>query len=120
MQSKTTLVWTKGAVELDTVSNVNFDVTVVIFPWNTELDNTFRDLNNLESLPVLWLLFEKWSEGCFDFVESLFEFWFCWWCLWSVSNGTDAFSWLSVSMQLRNQIFVDCFECFVCIDCCYT
>lgn len=87
MQSKTTLVRTEGRVELNTVAYVDFDFTVVIFPWNTELDNTLRDLNDTQSSFVFWLLFEKWSQSGFDFVESLFEFWFCWWCLESVSNG---------------------------------
>lgn len=58
MQSKTTLVRTEGRVELNTVTYVDFDFTVVIFPWNTELDDTLRDLNNLEGLLVFWLLLE--------------------------------------------------------------
>lgn len=120
VQSETTLVWTEGRVELHTVTYVDFDFTVVIFPWNAELDDTLRDLNDTQSSFVFWLLFEKWSKGCFDFVESLFEFWFCWWCLWSVSNGMDAFPWLSVFMQVTNQIFLECFACsdsFDCFDC---
>ena len=81
VKTETTLVWTESRVELDSETVVDLNFAVVVLPWNTELNKTLRDLDDLEGLLVLWLLLEERSKGRLDLVESLLEFWFSWWCL---------------------------------------
>lgn len=76
MESQTTLVRTQGRVELNSVTTVDLDLSLVVFPGNSELDDSFRDLNDLEALGVFRILLQKRSEGTFDFRQGLFEFGF--------------------------------------------
>jgi hypothetical protein len=59
VESETTLVRAKGGVELYSVSAVDLALALVIFPDNSELNDTLGDGGNLESLLVLWVLLEE-------------------------------------------------------------
>lgn len=59
VQTKTTFVWTEGGVELDSVSTVDLDLVVVVFPDDTELDDAFWDGGDLEGFLVFWVLLEE-------------------------------------------------------------
>ena len=59
MKSQSSLVRTKGAVELDSVPSVNPELAIVVFPDDTELNNALWDGKDLESSFVLWVLFEN-------------------------------------------------------------
>jgi hypothetical protein len=59
VESETALVRTKGRVELDAVTTVDLEVTLVVFPDDTELDNTLRDGGNSKSSAVLGVLLEE-------------------------------------------------------------
>lgn len=59
VESQSSLVWSECAVELYTESTVDLDLVVVIFPDNSELDNSFWDGNDLEGGTVFWVLFEE-------------------------------------------------------------
>jgi len=59
MESETTLVWTQGRVELYTISAVDLNVVLVIFPDNTELDDALGDRDDLEGGLVFGVLFEE-------------------------------------------------------------
>lgn len=43
VQTETTLVWTQSRVELDSVSAVELELSLVIFPDDTELDDALGD-----------------------------------------------------------------------------
>ena len=43
VEAETTLVWTQSRVELDSVSAVQLELSLVIFPNNTELDDALGD-----------------------------------------------------------------------------
>lgn len=64
MEAKTSLVRSQGGVVLNAVSIVDLDLEVVVFPDDTELDDTLRDGSDLESLAVLWVLLKK--RGVFE------------------------------------------------------
>jgi hypothetical protein len=59
MQTETTLVWTEGRVELNTISTVHLDLVLVIFPDNTELDDAFWNGSDLECFLVFGVLLEE-------------------------------------------------------------
>lgn len=59
METETTLVGTEGGVELDTVTAVDLEVAVVVFPDNTELNDTLGDGGNVEGGAVLGVLLEE-------------------------------------------------------------
>jgi len=59
VQTETTLVWTEGGVELNTVSTVHLDLVLVIFPDDTELDDALWDGGDLECFLVFGVLLEK-------------------------------------------------------------
>jgi len=59
VQSETTLVRAKGGVELDTVTTVDLEVTSIILPANTELNNTLGNRDDLEGDAVLGVLLEE-------------------------------------------------------------
>jgi hypothetical protein len=75
VEPEATLVGTKSGVELDTVSTVDLDLAFIIFPDNTELDDTLRNGDDLKSLAELRLLLEKsgvlesGGELCFGIVS---------------------------------------------------
>lgn len=54
---------------LDTIATVDLDFAFIILPENAELDDTFWDLNNLESTFVLGVFLEEGLEGRGDFVD---------------------------------------------------
>jgi hypothetical protein len=64
VQSEAALVRTKCRVELNTVSAVHLDLSFVVLPCDTELDDPLWDGSNLESCLVLWVLLEK--TGMFE------------------------------------------------------
>ena len=59
VETETTLVGAKGGVELDTVTAVDLDVSLVILPDDAELDHTLGDGDDSESLAVLGVLLEE-------------------------------------------------------------
>jgi hypothetical protein len=59
MESQSSLVWAQGRVKLHTVSAVDLDLVLVIFPDDTELDDAFWDGDDLEGGLVLGLLLEE-------------------------------------------------------------
>ena len=59
VQTQTTLVRAKGRVELHAVAAVDLDIAVVVLPDNTELDDTLRDRDDLESGAILGVLLEQ-------------------------------------------------------------
>ena len=59
MESETTLVGTKGGVELNTVTAVDLEGTVVVLPDDAELDYTLGDGGDLERNAVLGVLLEE-------------------------------------------------------------
>ena len=64
MESKTSFVRTQGRVELDTISSVDLHLSLVILPYHSELDHSFRDGSNLEGGLVFGILLEK--RGIFE------------------------------------------------------
>jgi len=63
---------------LDTVASVDMRNTLVVFPHDTELDDTFGDLNDIQSSLVGGIGFEEGLQTLSELVKSLFEFWFRW------------------------------------------
>lgn len=59
MESETTLVRAKGAVELDTEGIVDLALSLVVLPGDTELDDALRDRADLEGLLVLGVLLKQ-------------------------------------------------------------
>jgi len=59
VESKTTLVRTESRVELDSVTTVDLGNTVVVFPDNTELEDTLGDRDDRDNLLKLRALLEK-------------------------------------------------------------
>ena len=53
METKTALVWSDCTVELNAVATVYLNFTVVIYPRNTEHDNTFWFYNAFQKSCVL-------------------------------------------------------------------
>ena len=50
MESESTLVWADGIVELNTVSTVNLDFPIVIFPLYLECEDPIRLYDPIEDL----------------------------------------------------------------------
>jgi hypothetical protein len=48
VETETALIRTKSRVELHTVSTVDLDLSRIVLPYNTELDDTFGDRGNWE------------------------------------------------------------------------
>jgi hypothetical protein len=59
MESQSSLIWAQGRVKLHTVSAVDLDLVLVIFPDNAELDDAFGNGDDLEGGLVLGLLLEE-------------------------------------------------------------
>lgn len=66
-----TLVRTQGRVELDTVTPVDGNRSVVALPSDAELDDTLGDLHHGECLAVLGVLLQERLEGRGDLVDGL-------------------------------------------------
>jgi hypothetical protein len=64
MESQPAFVGTEGRVELNTIAAVHLWLVLVVFPDNTELDDSFGDCHDLESGLVFWVLFEE--SGVFE------------------------------------------------------
>lgn len=71
MESEATLVWAQGGVELNSVSAVDLYLALIVFPDDTELDDSLRDRDNLESGLVFRILLEK--SGMFEGGDQLCE-----------------------------------------------
>jgi hypothetical protein len=54
MEPETTLVRTEGGVELNTVSTVDLQLTFVVLPDDTELDDTLGDRDDRKALLQFW------------------------------------------------------------------
>lgn len=74
METETTLVRTKSRVELDSVTSVDGDGTVVTLPCNSELEDSLGDLNNVEGSSVLGVLGEERLKSLGDLGDGLLEF----------------------------------------------
>lgn len=59
MESQATLVRAKSGVELDAVPAVHLQVTLVVFPDDSELDDTLWDRNDAQRGSVLGMLLEQ-------------------------------------------------------------
>ena len=59
VETETTLVRTEGRVELDSVTSVDGNGSVITFPGDSELDDSLWDLNDGEGSSVFWLLLQK-------------------------------------------------------------
>ena len=59
MESKTSLIWPQGRVELDTISAVDLHLPLVILPDHSELDDSFRYGSNFEGGLVFRILLEE-------------------------------------------------------------
>ena len=59
MESQSSLVWTQCRVELHTVSAIDLDLALVIFPGDSELDDPLGNGGDLESGLVLGILLEE-------------------------------------------------------------
>jgi hypothetical protein len=59
MESQPSLVWAQSRVKLHTVSTVDLDLVLVVFPDDTELDDAFGDGDDLERGLVLGLLLKE-------------------------------------------------------------
>ena len=59
MEAETAFVRAERGVELNTVATIDLEFSFVVFPGDTELDNTLGDGGNLQGPSVLGLLFEK-------------------------------------------------------------
>lgn len=59
METETTLVGAKGRVELNTVTAVDLNLTLVVLPNDTELDDALGDGSDLEGGLVLGVLLEQ-------------------------------------------------------------
>lgn len=59
VESQATLVGAQCGVKLHTVATVDLRLELVIFPDNTELNNSLWDLDDLQSSLVLWVLLKE-------------------------------------------------------------
>lgn len=75
METETTLVRAEGGVELDAVATVHLEVAIVVFPDNSELDDTLGDGSDLEGGAVLGVLLKERAvlEGARKLVVGLLE-----------------------------------------------
>jgi hypothetical protein len=74
VESQTTLVRAESRVELNSVTSVDLELSLVILPGDSELDDSLGDLDDLEGLGVFGVLLQEGGEGTFDFRKGLFEF----------------------------------------------
>jgi len=76
MEAETTLVWTESGVELDTVSTVDLELTLVVLPNNTELNDTLWDRDDWKGSAEFWLKFEELGglERGLELIVGLVEF----------------------------------------------
>ncbi len=58
-------------MHLNTETTVDLGNVVVILPYDAELENTLRDLNNVESLLVLGVCVQEGLEGSGQLIKSL-------------------------------------------------
>ena len=63
MESQAALVWTDCRVKLNSEASVDLNVTVVVNPWYSELNKSFR-------------LNQSVNNACLNDVRSLFNYWF--------------------------------------------
>jgi hypothetical protein len=59
MESQSSLVWSQGGIELDTIASVDLWLSLVILPHDTELDDAFGDGDDLEGSLIFGILFEE-------------------------------------------------------------
>ena len=59
MEPKTSLIWTQGGIELHTVPSVDLDLSLVILPDDTELNDSFGNGGDLEGGLVFGVLLEE-------------------------------------------------------------
>jgi len=73
VKTKSSLVRTENGGELNTETGVDLASTLVIFPCDTESDDSLRDHENFESILVFRRLLEERSESRLDLVNGLLE-----------------------------------------------
>lgn len=69
MEAETTLVWAQSGVELNSISTIDLDLVLVVFPHHAELNDSFGDGHHVESGPVFGVLFKE--GGAFKSVHEL-------------------------------------------------
>ena len=80
MEPQATLVGTESRVELNTVTPVDVELSLVVLPDNTELDDTLRNGNNGKALLKLGVNLEELGglESGDKLAVGLLEFWLSW------------------------------------------
>lgn len=58
MEPQPTFVWAEGAIELYSVSAVHLDLSFIILPRDSKLNDALWDRCHLESLPILRVFLE--------------------------------------------------------------
>ena len=58
---------------LNTEPTVDLRDTLIIFPYDTELQDTLWDLYNLKSLLVIWVTLQEMSQTSFQLFKSLYK-----------------------------------------------
>jgi len=71
VQSETTLVRTESRVELNSETPVDGDRSVIPLPSDSEVDDSLRNLNDIECSSVLGVLDEERLKGRGDLVDRL-------------------------------------------------
>lgn len=78
MKAKSSFIWSQRGIELDSVASVELNLSLVIFPNDSELDYSFRNRTNRKSLLVLGILLEEGAilksgrELCVESISSAF------------------------------------------------
>ena len=56
---------------LNTVSAIDLRDTLIIFPYDTELQDTLWNLYDIKSLLIIWVAFQEKSQTSFQLFKSL-------------------------------------------------
>lgn len=59
MESEPSLIRTESRIKLHSISAVDLHLSLVVFPRDTKLDDTFWDSGNLKGFLILWVLLEE-------------------------------------------------------------
>ena len=59
MEPETPLVRTESRVELDTIATIDLWLSLIVLPYDTELDNALGDGNDLQGSLVFGVLLEE-------------------------------------------------------------
>jgi hypothetical protein len=99
VEAQAALVGTESRVELHTISTVDLDFALVVFPGNAELDHTLGNGGDLEGGLVLGVLLEERAglESAGNLVVGLLELWFRWSTHVCRESGSSKSEWRRVN-----------------------